>query len=114
MTRRRYAVTLSGEAERDLDNILLWTRERFGERQAEIYAATLQAAVEALTKTLTPPGAKEQSEIAPGYYSLHVARSRRRGRHLLLYREDGEGEIVIVRILYDGMDIARHLPSNDK
>jgi len=88
--------------------------KRFGARQAEIYSGTLRAAFEALSKSLTPSGARARKEVCAGYYSLHVARARRPGRHLLLYRKRDEGEIVIVRILHDSMDIARHVPSNDE
>lgn len=113
MPRKRYLVTLAGQAERDLDHILLWTRERFGARQAEIYASTIRAAFETLSRSVTPPGSKEREEIGVGHYSLHVARSRRRGRHFLCYRQRRDGEIVITRILHDSMDIARQMRSND-
>jgi toxin ParE1/3/4 len=114
MPRRRYSVTLAGEAERDLDAILVWTRDTFGAHQAEVYARTIRAAFEALGLSLTPSGAKARNEIGAGYHSLHIARQRRRGRHVLIYRELSEGRIVIARILHDSMDIARHLPADDE
>ena len=33
--------------------------------------------------------------------------------HLILLRVSGEQRIDIIRILHDGMDLARHLPSSE-
>ncbi|MGH8699817.1 MAG: type II toxin-antitoxin system RelE/ParE family toxin [Burkholderiales bacterium] len=45
---RPWPVRLSAAAEADLQDILRWTVERFGEAQARVYAETLSAALEAL------------------------------------------------------------------
>lgn len=42
--------------------------------------------------------------------SLHVARRNRRGRHFILFRATEAGQIQVVRILHDAMDLARHIP----
>jgi len=58
-------------------------------------------------------GVRARADIAPGLYTLHISRNRRRGRHIILFRlaqEQGQPLIVVGRILHDSMDIVRHLP----
>lgn len=110
MRTRRWRARLSAAAERDFASILEWTAERFGTRQARVYRDTLEAAVRALRNGPDVPDSRQRDDIYPGLYSLHVARNRRRGRHLLLYRTLNEDTIAVVRILHDSMDIGHHLP----
>ncbi|MGH7065743.1 MAG: type II toxin-antitoxin system RelE/ParE family toxin [Stellaceae bacterium] len=91
MGARGWKARLSGAAERDFLSILEWTSD----------GPDL-------------PGARRRIDIAPGVWSLHIARGGRRGRHLLLYRVAGEGTIEIIRILHDSMDPARHLPEQQR
>ena len=44
--RRRWRLRLAAVAETDFRNILHWTREYFGDRQARVYADTLTEAIE--------------------------------------------------------------------
>ena len=104
---------LGAAAERDYLNILDWTRERFGVRQARAYRGVPDAAIRELRNGPDPPGSRRRGEIAAGLWSLHVARHGRRGRHILLYRATGDGVIEVIRILHDGMEIARHLPPGE-
>jgi toxin ParE1/3/4 len=58
------------------------------------------------------PGAKPRDDIAPGLRSLHVARSGRKGRHIIIFRARGSDKtavIEVLRILHDAMDLPRHL-----
>jgi toxin ParE1/3/4 len=50
---------------------------------------------------------KTRENIAPGLRSLHVGG---RGRHVLFFRPADENIIVVLRILHDAMDVARHIP----
>src|SRR5262245_56659823 len=45
----RYTVCLSRQAERDVESILQYTYETYGERQQQIYAAALHEAFETIT-----------------------------------------------------------------
>jgi toxin ParE1/3/4 len=103
---------LAATAEADLQEILRWTAERFGEKQARVYAETLAAALDDLTEGPCVLGAKARDDIAEGILSLHVARSGRKGRHLVAFRvgrtEDGD-LIDVLRILHEAMDLPRHL-----
>jgi toxin ParE1/3/4 len=110
---RRWRVRQSRLAGRDLEEIVTWTLEQFGRRQAETYNRTLEAAVLALARGPGIPGVRGRPEIGPNLHTLHVARGGRRGRHFVLFsvEEDQDGPfITILRFLYDGMDLARHAP----
>jgi len=48
--QKRWRVRLASAAEADFEQILHWTAERFGARQARAYAETLTAALEALAE----------------------------------------------------------------
>ena len=108
----RWQVRLSARAETDFQNILRWTRERFGEQQAYLYAETLSAALEALTDGPNILDARNRDDISEGIFSLHVARPGRKGRHLVLCRVAETAEIPtidVLRLLHESMDFPRHL-----
>ena len=110
MTRQRWKTRLSADAERDFIDIISWTAERFGPRQAQSYRDLMLEALGELAEGPEPLRSKARDEIAPGLRTLHVARRGRRGRHVLIYRTGPGGVIEIVRILHDSMELARHLP----
>jgi toxin ParE1/3/4 len=110
MIARPWRVRLGAVAEVDFANILKWTTENFGTRQAEIYRDALLRAIGELANGPDAPGSRARNEIMRGLRTLHIARHGRRGRHFLLYRAV-EGRIIeIGRILHDQMDVQRHLP----
>ncbi len=110
MMARQWRVRLGAVAEVDFANILKWTTENFGARQAAIYRDTLVQAIGELANGPDVAGSRARNEIIPGLRTLHVARHGRRGRHFLLYRAV-EGRIIeISRILPDQMDLKRYLP----
>ena len=104
-----WQVRLAEQAELDFLDIVTWTVENFGARQADSYRETLTQASEALHDGPEILGAKAREEIGPGIRTLHVAREGRRGRHFVVFRE-AEGQIIdVLRLLHDSMDLARHL-----
>ncbi|MFZ9407942.1 MAG: type II toxin-antitoxin system RelE/ParE family toxin [Burkholderiaceae bacterium] len=105
-----WKVRLAEHAEVDFLDISAWTRQHFGERQAENYAETLSRAIEALLEGPEIPGAKVRDEIGPGIRTLHVARAGRSGRHFVVFRISGNDTIDVLRLLHDSMDLARHIP----
>jgi toxin ParE1/3/4 len=109
---REWRVRLGEQAERDFMDILQWTAEAFGARQAQTYQTTLEESIQELADGPVIAGARSRNDILRGAYTLHVARHGRRGRHLLLYRVVGDRIIEIARILHDSMDLRRHLPSS--
>jgi toxin ParE1/3/4 len=109
----RWRVRLGAVAELDFANILKWTTENFGARQARIYRDTLVRAIGELATGPDVAGLKARDEIKPGLRTLHIARHGRRGRHLLLYRVVAGRIIEIGRILHDQMELQRHLPTDE-
>lgn len=110
MTPQRNLV-LSEQADADIDAIVLWTEEHFGVRQAEIYLKRIDSTLQALTRDPMPAGSRARDEdLARSYRTLHLGR---RSRHVVCYRVE-EHRVFIMRILHDGMDLARHLPDDAK
>lgn len=108
-----WRVSLAAAAEADFAEILYWTAERFGRSQAEAYAETIGAALDALTEGPSILGAKPRDDIAPGIHTLHVARSGRKGSHFVVFRigrNKGRDVIEVLRILHDAMDLRSHIP----
>jgi toxin ParE1/3/4 len=110
MVKRKWPVRLGAAAELDFANILKWTTENFGPKQARAYRHTVIQAIAELAGGPDVVGSRNREEIMPGLRTLHVARHGRRGRHFLMYRAVTENTIEIVRILHDSMDPSRHLP----
>ena len=110
MISRQWRVRLGAVAEVDFANILKWTVENFGVRQAAIYRDVLVQAVSELAKGPDVAGSRARDDIMAGLRTLHVARHGRRGRHFLLYRAVEDEIIEIGRILHDQMDLPRHSP----
>lgn len=111
MVQRTWRVRLTAAAELDFANIIKWTAENFGARQARIYQDLLAQTIDELTRGPDIVGAKVRDEIMQGLRSLHVARHGRRGRHALMYLVP-EGELIeVVRILHDRMDLRHHIPT---
>lgn len=105
-----WRIRLGAAAEVDFANIVTWTAQEFGARQAGLYRETLVNALAELGRGPEVAGSMARDEIASGLRSLHVARRGRRGRHFILYRVAPGRLIEIVRILHDSMDTRRHLP----
>lgn len=114
MVQRVWPVRLSRAAEADFEEIIAWTVEQFGERQALVYANTLSAAIDALHLGPTVAGVKQRPEIGSGICTLHVAREGKRGRHFVLFRVSGDHDratIDVLRFLHDAMDLAHQSDS---
>lgn len=115
--KRQWPIRLAAAAEADIGEILRWTAEHFGERQARVYAETLAAALEELSGGPEVIGARIRGDIGRGLFTLHVARHGRRGRHFVMYRigHDDQAEVIdVLRVLHDAMDLPRYLPPADE
>jgi toxin ParE1/3/4 len=104
-----WTVRLAAQAELDFVEILVWTVENFGKTQADIYAETLTLAIEALHDGPLLAGTHARDEIEPGIRTLHVARLGKKGRHFVVFRQTEDRCIDVLRLLHDGMDLARHI-----
>ena len=114
MVERIWTVRLSAAAEADCRQILRWTVDHFGSAQARIYAETLSTALKDLCAGPSIIGVKERPEIGSNIWTLHVARNGRKGRHFIMFRVGAAQDskvIDVLRLLHDGMDLAKHMPS---
>lgn len=110
-----WKIRLAAQAELDFSEIITWTAENFGERQAKAYAETLILAIELLNNGPEQLGVKAREDIGPGIRTLHVARHGRSGRHFVVFSEAKDQHIDVLRLLHDSMDLARHiLPANER
>ena len=112
-----WAVRLAATAQADYLDILRWTATQFGQAQAHAYAETLSTALMSLAAGPKVAGVRSRNDIAKGLFTLHVARRGRKGRHFVLFRigsERGASVIDVLRLLHDAMDLARHLPADER
>lgn len=110
---------LSPAAEQDLETILAWAHEQFGEDARLRYEALLVQAILDVAADSERPGCQDRPELAENAFTYHLAFSRdqvtargrvRRPRHFLLCRTTSDGTLEVGRVLHDSMDLARHLP----
>jgi len=101
---------LAAQTELDFSEIITWTIENFGERQAETYAETLTLAIEELHDGPEQLGVKARDDIGPGIRTLHEARQGRRRPHVAGFCEAKDQYIDVLRLLHDSMELARHIP----
>lgn len=116
MSEGVWTVRLSAAAEADYVQILRWTASNFGTVRAQSYAETLSTALKALNAGPAIVGVKRRPEIGNNIHTLHVARNRRKGRHIVMFRvAGGQGAdlIDVLRLLPDSMDLQRHLPQSE-
>ena len=115
------AYRLSATAAQDIIQLLAYTQDRFGEIARRRYEALLVAALRDIAADPGCRGSVQRPELGAGVRSYHLRHSRghartpdgvvRQPRHLLLYRTIMPDLIGIGRVLYDGMEVERHLPS---
>jgi toxin ParE1/3/4 len=104
----------------DIESILAWTHERFGERARLRYEALLIRAITDIANHPDRAGSSHRPEIAASARTYHLAHSRKRvtggagrvkqPRHFILYRTRADGTVEIGRVLHDSFDLRRHLP----
>ncbi len=94
---------LSPLAEQDIETILEWTHEEFGEKARIRYEALLTRAIMDVTEAPERMGSLNRPEIAAAARTYHLRNSRdrvkksigrvQRPRHFLLYRTTDDGKV---------------------
>jgi len=87
-------------AEDDLVDIWLYSLEKWGGNQADLYLDKLGEGIISIAHN--PAIGKDCGHIRQGYRRLHVA-------HHMIYYRTGPGQIEIIRVLHESMDPDRHL-----
>ena len=99
MGAKKGSYRLSPLAGSDLEDIWNYTVEAWSTQQAEIYHASLIAAIEGLSQG---KHIGRISNVRVGYFKFAV------GQHIIFFKQSGAG-IEVIRILHQGMDVSRHL-----
>lgn len=111
---------LAPAAEADIEGILAWTHEHFGEAARLRYEELLAQAILDIAANPERSGCVSRSELSEAARTYHLYFSRdnvspaanrvKRPRHFLLFRTADTGVVEIGRVLHDSMDLTRHLP----
>ena len=95
-------IIISQEAASDLENIWLYTLEKWSQEQADKYHRQLIEAIKQLAQN--PYLGKDVGHILKVYYRLKAQ------SHLIFYKIDEIGNnIMIIRILHEQMDVQARL-----
>ena len=92
---------ITKEATEDLYKIWTYTVDTWSEEQADTYYSLLVAGMNEVASAPDRIG-KPFDEIYSGLRAYHVR------RHMLFYILQNNGRVLIVRILHEAMDYARH------
>lgn len=111
-TAMTFQIRISKQAQSDIEEVLAWTLREFGERKYDEYRALLKQALIELAGD--PESARRRPELHKSSRTFHIARRGKRARHFFLLRIADDGVVEIGRLLYDGMDLAEHLPPGYK
>lgn len=93
---------LTNKAVEDLTNIWEYTVDTWSERQADDYYNMLIASFQKITENPRLFGLKYE-EIAEGL------RGYRANKHIIFYRILADGDILVIRILHQRMDLKLRL-----
>ena len=89
--------TVTRKARDDLIAIGRFTQARWGKHQRNLYLKQLDDAFKLLAEK--PGAGRDCSEIRPGYRKFPV------GSHVVFYKPEEEGHVVVVRVLHESMDV---------
>lgn len=113
-------IRIAPAAERDVEAILAWSHQEFGEQVRLRYEELLVQAILDLAEDPERAGSAARLELAPGARTYHLRSSRdhvgpptgrvRTPRHFIVYRVGTDGCLEIGRVLHESMDLSRHLP----
>jgi toxin ParE1/3/4 len=108
-------------AAKDIESILRWTQNQFGEQARIRYEALLGRAIVNLAENPARAGIRKRPEISPPAHTYHLWHSRKRvkasvegvekPRHFIVFRVSGSGNLEIGRVLHDSMELGKHLPA---
>ena len=111
-------VTIADAARRDIEEILFWSLENFGDLVCQRYEILLTQALLDLSKNPERLGSKVRLELGQGVRNFHISLSKdnvkskvgkvKHPRHFLVYRIRSTEHLEIARVLHDSMDLARH------
>jgi toxin ParE1/3/4 len=96
----RYTLHLSRQAERDIESILQYTHETYGDAQRQVYAAALDYALATITGN--PSLGHRRPDLSDRHRAFNVE------QHVVVYTVFRQ-RINVARILHGRMNFARHV-----
>ncbi len=99
MSSPNYRLVLSPRAEQDIESILRYTGETWGERQLIVYRDKIADALDTLLRS---PGSGHLSADLPDTHRLYPV-----GSHVIVYRVK-QHSIEVIRVLHKRMSLVRH------
>jgi len=108
---------LAQPARRDIAKILSKSRADHGDEAERRYRALLLVAFKRIAADPKGISTIGREQVVPGLRSFHIRHSRNespeapvaRAVHLIVYRIDEVGRVVILRVLHERMDPIRHM-----
>jgi toxin ParE1/3/4 len=110
-------ITIADAARQDIEDILLWSYESFGELACQRYELLIVQAISDLSNDPETPGSRPRPELGLEVRTYHISLSKervrsavgrvRRPRHFLVYRFRPDSHLEIARVLHDSMDLER-------
>jgi len=94
----KLGLTFSMLAQRDVDDILAYTLENWGERQLAKYKAKMDKAFDTIITT-----SHKRKKIESGLYIFPIE------KHRIFYCIE-HNTVIVIRILHQRMDEGRHFP----
>jgi toxin ParE1/3/4 len=95
-----YTLHLSRQAERDIESILQYTYETYGDGQQQMYAAALDRALATITDN--PGLGHRRPDLSDRHRAFTVK------QHVVIYTVSSP-RINVARILHGRMDFTRHI-----
>jgi toxin ParE1/3/4 len=93
--------SISRKAVEDLENIWLYTLEKWSEKEADRYYGLIIDEIEFLVENFN--SGKSMGHIKEGYRASVIK------SHLVFYRKPDSGQLEVVRILHQSMDIENRI-----
>ncbi len=107
-----WQLRISAAARHDIEEALQNTLDRFGRSKHDEYRDLIRLALVDIAQDPQALPAKHRGELHPDALVFHLGRAGRRARHLFVYRIADDGVVEVGRLLYDGMDVVQHLPTD--
>ncbi len=102
-------LVVSASARRDIAGALQHSVRRWGPAQRRQYRALIENTLGDLLEHPEHPTSRPRDDIRPGIRIFHIARRGRPARHFIVYRIASDGDIHVLRLLHDAMDLSRAL-----